>query len=368
MNVMRAICNPLISPGHVTPSAPDLKVVCAFNAAVAEYQDEIILLVRVAETAREVRPDEVAVPILEYTPDGTCIRVERIPRTAPGLDLSDSRVIMHQDRYLLTSLSHLRVARSVDGINFSIEDVPFIFPSEPYEEYGLEDARVTQIGDTYYINYSVVSRMGIAVGLATTKDFKTVTRHGLIFEPDNKNVAIFPEKINGQYMALHRPTSTVVKTMGIWSATSPDLIHWGNHRLVVERRPHSWDAIRIGAGAVPIKIDEGWLEIYHGVDPERGYCLGALLLDHDDPTRVLGRSDEPLLYPHADHERVGFFGNVVFTCGALVKDREAHIYYGAADEHMCLATVLVDEILDHLRPPEAHAWQQRVAKPPYIAA
>lgn len=361
MQVKRAMCNPLISPAQVTPSAPDLKVVCAFNAAVAEQGGDTILLVRVAETAREVAPDEVAVPILEYTPEGTCICIERIPRNAPGLDLSDSRVIIHQERYLLTSLSHLRVARSTDGVNFTIEDKPFIFPSEPYEEFGLEDARVTRFGDTYYINYSVVSRMGIAVGLASTRDFKTVTRHGLIFEPDNKNVAIFPEKINGYYTALHRPTSTVTRHMGIWSATSPDLLHWGQHKLIVERRPRSWDAIRIGAGAVPIKIDEGWLEIYHGVDPVRGYCLGALLLDHDDPTTVLGRSEEPLLAPDADHERVGFFNNVVFSCGALLRDGEAHIYYGAADEHICLATVPVRDILDHLRVPETQAWQRGAA-------
>ncbi len=348
MKVIRAANNPLITPADVPPSSPELKVVCAFNAAAARYGHETLLLLRVAETVREVAPDEVAVPILDCR-DGACVQIERIPRNTPGLDLRDSRAVRLQDRYLLSSLSHLRLARSTDGLHFTIDAAPALFPATEYEEYGIEDPRITQIGDTYYINYTAVSRYGIGVGLASTTDFVSYTRHGLIFGPENKNVAIFPEKIGGLYYAIHRPANTGMGTMSMWLASSPDLIHWGNHRQFLSSRPGMWDAVRLGAGSVPFRTDDGWLAVYHGVNREQGYCLGAVLLDKDDPSRVLARSQEPILYPQANYEQVGFYGSVVFTCGSIVDDAGLlWIYYGAADEYTCCACLDVDDILDSL--------------------
>lgn len=353
MQVMRAACNPLITPADIVPSSPDMKVVCAFNAAAARYESEIVLLIRVAETIREVAPDEVAVPVLDCTGVKPAVRIERIPRNTPGLNLSDSRAVYVHDRCLLTSLSHLRLARSTDGLHFTIDTAPALFPAESYEEYGIEDPRVTQIGSTYYVTYTAVSRYGIAVALATTTDFATYTRHGLIFGPENKNVVIFPEKINGCYYAIHRPATTGFGNQQVWLASSPDLFHWGSHWPLISKRAGHWDSVRIGAGSVPFKTDQGWLTIYHGVNKEQGYCLGALLLDHDDPSRVLARSDAPLLFPKEKYEKFGFYGNVIFTCGSVVDDQgQLHIYYGAADEYMCRATVEVEALLDSLAPAE----------------
>ncbi|MHB9025716.1 MAG: glycoside hydrolase family 130 protein, partial [Armatimonadota bacterium] len=137
-----------------------------------------------------------------------------------------------------------------------------------------------------------------------------------------------------------------------WLATSPDLLHWGCHRPLIARRAGMWDETRIGAGSVPFKTAEGWLAIYHGVNPEQGYCLGAVLMDLEDPSRVLARSEQPLLVPKESYERLGFYGNVVFTCGSVVReDGNVYIYYGAADEHMCCAWIAIDDILASLRPP-----------------
>jgi predicted GH43/DUF377 family glycosyl hydrolase len=131
----------------------------------------------------------------------------------------------------------------------------------------------------------------------------------------------------------------------IWLAYSPDLVHWGDHRIVCRTRPGTWDSARVGGGAVPINTDPGGRAIYHGADASDRYCLGALLLDASDPSRVLGRSREPLMAPEADFERRGFFGNVVFTCGAVADGDRLTIYYGASDEYTCGAQVSISEVL-----------------------
>lgn len=353
MFIARAACNPLITPADVTPSSPDLRVVCAFNPAAIRHNGETLLLLRVAETARTVSPDEVAVPVVDCQGDTPCIRVERFSRNTPGLDLSDSRAIVLEDRFLLTSLSHLRLARSTDGVHFTIDDQPSLFPTEEYEEYGIEDPRITEIDGIYYVTYTAVSRWGIAVGLASTTDFVNYIRHGLIFGPDNKDVVLFPEKINGRYYAMHRPATGGVGSLKIWLSSSPDMHHWGGHRPVLSMRQHMWDGQRIGAGDVPIKTGRGWLEIYHGVSRDRGYALGAVLFDLDDPYRVIARSEEALLSPQAEYECVGFYGNVVFTCGSVLDDAGMYqVYYGAADAFTCRATFELQEILDSLQPAE----------------
>ncbi len=350
MNIIRAATNPLITPADVTPSTPEMVVVGAFNPAAVRYGDETLLLMRVAEKVSLVHPDEVAVPTVTCSGSGeACMTVQRFSRQTPGIDLSDSRFILIGDRVLLTSLSHLRLARSRDGVNFTVDELPAIFPCQPYEEYGLEDPRITRVGDVFYINYTAVSRWGIGVALASTRDFITYTRHGLMFTPDNKDVAIFPEKIAGRYYALHRPSIGAIGDLQIWLSSSPDLLHWGCHRPLIGIRADKWDGLRLGAGDVPMRTEAGWLTIYHGVNQAQGYCLGALLLDLDDPSRVLARSEEPLLVPEMSYECAGFFGKVVFTCGSVLDDKGLlHIYYGAADEHCCCATLALDELLERL--------------------
>jgi len=347
MRIERAVNNPIISPLQVKPSTDDMVVLSAFNAAATETKEGILLLIRVAEAPKQTER-EIRVPIAKN--DNVIIKSFR--RDDPLLIAGDPRGIVYADEIYLTSLSHFRVARSTDGFNFKIDDKPSIFPTEYYESYGIEDPRITKIGDTYYINYTAVSHFGVTVALITTKDFKCFTKHGVILPPENKNVAIFPEKINGKYMMLHRPSTTGLGNQHIWVGSSPDMLHFGDHKPVFSKRPHSWDNVRVGAGAVPIKTSEGWLEIYHGVNSKLGYCLGAILLDLNEPWRVLARSKYPFLIPETEYERNGFYNNVVFTCGALTfYDNGRHVvnvYYGAADQHTCRADIFCDDILASL--------------------
>ena len=255
----------------------------------------------------------------------------------------------------MSSLSHLRLARSKDGYHFDIEKKPALFPTEDYEEYGIEDPRMTYLEGTVYINYTAVSRYGVGVALASTNDFKRYTKLGIILPPENKNVVIFPEKIQNQYVMMHRPSTAGLGNQQMWMAFSTDMVHWGNHLPFMAKRPGMWDSIRIGAGAVPIKTEYGWLEIYHGVNEVQGYCLGAVLMDINDPCKILARSNVPFLMPETEYERTGFYGNVVFTCGAVVTKAAnasiVSIYYGAADQYTCRADIDLEDILDSLHAP-----------------
>ena len=347
MKIQRFPENPIITPNDVLPSRPDFEVVCAFNAGVARYGDEVLLLLRVAErpccdhrTAR--------VPVLNCHGDTPCIDILEFDRTDAGIRCHDPRKIFTPDRTYLTTISHLRLARSKDGRHFAVDPLPALMPDRPEEAFGLEDPRITEIDGTFYITYKSVSEIGITVSLAVTRDFVHFEKRGIIFGPENMDVVIFPEQIGGRYMALHRPVSLNIAAMNMWLASSPDLISWGDHRFVMGIRPGNWDGGRIGAGAVPVRTEHGWLEIYHGATPTDRYSLGAVLLDLHEPHKVIARADEPLIHPEALYELDGFMPNVVFSAGALADGDNMTIYYGAADETMAAAEVSISEILDHL--------------------
>ena len=347
MSVYRFEQNPLITPKDVQPSMSDYEVLCVFNAGVIEYQGEVLLLMRVAE--RPVNPDpseNVLVPMLvEQT---LKLEVTAFPVGAPGIKLNDPRVVVFPDVLYLTSISHLRLARSKDGINFTVDEKPILFPETAYERYGIEDPRITQLDDTYYIVYKGVAPTGITQCLASTKDFKTIERHGIIMPPENMDAMLFPEKINGRYAALHRPQPKMIGSPNMWLAWSEDLIHWGDHEFLMGVSAGTWEGGRIGGGAVPFRVDEGWLEIYHAATLEDKYCLGAVLMDYENPAKILRKSTKPILAPEAEYEVVGFKDNVVFTCGALVKGDIVTIYYGAADECICAAQIGLSEIMDSM--------------------
>ncbi|WNR46147.1 glycoside hydrolase family 130 protein [Paenibacillus roseipurpureus] len=346
MPPIRHTDNPIIKPSDVVPSRSDFEVVCVFNAGVARLGEEVILLLRVAERPRGSRADRHDAPI--YNPQTGEVEVKSFHASMPGCDFSDSRFFRTPEGTYLTSLSHFRVARSRDGIRFDIPEQPSLFPANEYEEFGIEDPRVTKIGDTFYIVYAAVSRMGITGYMASTKDFVAFERHGVIFHPTNKDIAIFPEKINGKYYALHRPSPVFLGKKDIWLAESPDLHAWGNHRHLIGRAVDGWDSGHVGGSAVPFRTEQGWLEIYHGVDSNQEYSLGALLLDLEEPWRVLARSKNPIMKPEASYEKEGFFGNVVFTCGVLVEDGVVKLYYGASDTYIAYAELSLDEILESL--------------------
>lgn len=348
MMAIRAPENPIVTPAMVLPSRPDLEVIGVFNPGVTRFQGEVILLLRVSEAPRKVSPSIAAAPI--YNAETRRMEIKHWQVDAKGPDVSDPRLVVANGRTWLTSMSHLRIARSEDGIHFEVDGLPALGPDSRYESFGIEDPRITLLDGTYWINYTAVSEHGIATGLASTKDFKTYERHGVMFPPPNRDVTIFPQKIDGQYMALHRPMPEGLGQSAIWTASSPDMFSWGNHRLVATARAGMWDDVKVGGGAVPFRVHvdrkDSWLAIYHGVgrNPPT-YALGALLLDLYDPSKVIARSREPILRPEAPYEKEGFFGSVVFTCGALVEGDLVRIYYGAADEVTAVADLSLQEIL-----------------------
>ena len=351
MPVVRAPENPILTPAHVPPSRADLEVIGVFNPAVAQVGDETVLLLRVAEAVRDVPASEVAVPVVDS--ESGALVVRRFARS--DVDTSDPRIVRAGTELLLTSISHLRSARSRDGVHFEVDREPFLYPAPPYETFGAEDPRITVIEGRFVINYSAVSAHGIATALAESEDLRTVRRLGVIFAPNNRDVTIFPERIGGRYFALHRPMPDGFGAASIWCATSPDLLSWGDHRHVAGPRPGAWDGQKIGGSAVPFRVDVGgrprWLAIYHGVtESPMTYALGALLLDADDPSRVVGRSRRPILAPDAPYEGKGFVDRVVFSCGALLDGDDVRVYYGAADAVTAVARIPLEEILAGLAP------------------
>jgi beta-1,2-mannobiose phosphorylase / 1,2-beta-oligomannan phosphorylase len=350
MNVYRYEENPLVTPRDVKPHRDDFEVIGAFNAGIAQYKDEVIMLLRVAERPVSDHPNVVKAPV--YNVETGELEIHSFDLDDEQYDFSDPRVICEKKNgkrfSYLTSLSYIRLARSRDGRHFTIDDKPFIYPSNELEAFGIEDPRVTQIDDTYYIYFSAVSSAGVGESLVSTKDFVEVEHHGMIFCPENKDVLIFPEKINGLYYALHRPVPKSTGAPEVWIAESTNLLHWGNHKHLIGLRDGMWDNGRIGGGAVPIKTEKGWLELYHGASKDDRYCMGAVLLDLEDPSKVIARSEHPILEPEASYEVDGFFGNVVFSCGVLVEGNTIKMYYGVADTSMACAELNLQEILDSL--------------------
>ncbi len=252
----------------------------------------------------------------------------------------------------LRGRSVFALARSDDGYHFSVEPEPVMEPSdvEPfktYEKRGIEDPRITEIDGIYHIMYTAYSEYGPCLALATTLDFKTFTRFGIISEPDNKDGVLFPKKIGGRYARLDRPHSALGN---MWLSYSDDLRMWGDSRVVMTGCGGRWDCDRIGASAPPIETPEGWLEIYHGVKMTSGgpvYRLGVALLDLEDPSIVLVRSAIPILSPREYYERIGDVGNVVFSCGTIAHGHNGNlmVYYGAGDTCICVGTTSVEELI-----------------------
>lgn len=315
------------------------------NPGVFVMDGRICMIIRVAERP-EQKEGKISFPVYE----DNRFKVLEFDRDSPDIDLSDPRVIKYKGQDYLTTLSYLRLVFSDDGVHFHEDSkYPPVFGSGFYESFGIEDCRVATMDDGYYLTFTEVSPVAVGVGMMHTRDFRHFTHEGMIFPPHNKDCALFEEKIDGRYYALHRPSSPELGGNYMWIAESPDRIHWGRHKCVATTRKGFFDSARLGAGASPIRTDEGWLEIYHGADSSNRYCLGAMLLDLKDPSRVLARSSEPIMEPVAPYEQTGFFGNVVFTNGQIVDGDTVHIYYGASDEVICKADFSIKEILAMLK-------------------
>ncbi len=341
--------NPLITPQDVQAFHEGFEVVGTFNCGVTTYQGEVRLLIRVAERPIQTDTKQVLFPHME--PDGRVV-VRGVSRKDTRYDLRDTRIVHDRQNgeNFLTSISHLRLARSSDGRRFAVDDVPWLCAEPPYETFGVEDARITRIADTYYVNYSAVSHLGISTGLVSTRDFTTQKRHGIMLSPANRDVTIFPEQIDGRYVCYHRPMPSPFGGLNIWIATSPDLRYWGDHRLVYRTQQDGWESGRVGGGAPPLRTKHGWLSIYHAADLQNRYCLGAFLTALDDPGRITRRSMQPILSPEARYEVDGFFGKVVFTCGALLEGGRLVVYYGAADKVIAGAEARLSDVLAMMEP------------------
>jgi predicted GH43/DUF377 family glycosyl hydrolase len=279
----------------------------------------------------------------------------------PVATVHNAGAVKHEGRYVLLFRSHRRNGRSIiglaesdDGYQFRVRPEPFLLPASEgvfaeYEEWGVEDVRICPLEGEYLLTYSAYSRHGVRVALARTSDFRHVERIALITPADSRNVVLFPERIAGRYVRLDRPHSEI-SPWSICISYSPDLIHWGESRVVMKPLSYHWDEQKIGPGATPIKTARGWLHIYHGVFPTMAgavYRLGVALHDIADPAQVLGVADEWVLEPQDPWERVGYVPNVVFTCGAIPEDDgTVKVYWGGADTVMCVGTAVVEELVD----------------------
>ena len=254
-------------------------------------------------------------------------------------------------------LSHLSAARSANGIdNWRIDPDPTLSanPDYPEEIWGIEDPRVTYIPelDQFSIVYTSFSRGGPGVSLAMTRDFKTFERYGVIMQPEDKDAALLPRRIGGLWALIHRPVTPLGAHM--WISYSPDLHHWGGHKIILEaRRGGWWDANKIGLCSPPIETPQGWLTIYHGVRQTASgsiYRLGLALFDLGNPEICLKRGSSWMFGPEAPYECHGDVGGVVFPCGQTIgaDGDTVYLYYGAADSVVALATGSIRALLSWL--------------------
>jgi predicted GH43/DUF377 family glycosyl hydrolase len=308
---------------------------------------------------RETDPRE----LFDRWPHNPVLTAHDLPKMAnavfnPGAVECDGQTLLLVRVEGRTGLSHFAVARSADGrTGWTIDDRAMLPQTDCYEEqWGIEDPRITRVGDEYFIVYTGFSMGGPLVCLATTRDFVSFERRGVLMSPEDKDAALFPVRFGNRWALLHRP-SPVMAGLGahVWLSWSPDLRHWGDARVLIPaRRGGWWDANKVGLGPPPLRTDAGWLICYHGVrvTPSGSiYRLGLALLDLDDPRRVVCRGDEWVFGPSTDYERAGDVPDVVFPCGWILRDDgdTLDMYYGAADSVICVATAGLSDLLGHVQ-------------------
>jgi predicted GH43/DUF377 family glycosyl hydrolase len=299
-------------------------------------------------------------PVVERYTHNPILTRDDVPY--PVATVHNAGVVKHNDRYIMLFRSHLHNGRSIigradsdDGFHFTAQPEPFLTPAKKgifaeYEAFGVEDLRICPVEDYYLLCYSAYSKHGVRIGLARTDDFNRVERIAFISQADMRNAVIFPEKIDGRYVRLDRPHSEI-SPWSIWISYSPDLVHWGDSRRVIQAETYHWDEMKIGPGAPPIQTPQGWLNIYHGVFPTMAgavYRLGVALHDLQDPAKVIAVGDQWILQPEDPWEISGYVPNVVFSCAAVPETNgEIKLYWGGADTVMCAGTTTVERLLQH---------------------
>jgi predicted GH43/DUF377 family glycosyl hydrolase len=280
----------------------------------------------------------------------------------PAAAVVGSEILLLARVEALTGISHLTVARSANGVDgWSIDSNPLLEPADGVEseQWGFEDARTVWVSelDRWVITCTSYGPAGPAVYLATTEDFRSVERHGVVMHPEDKNAALLPDRVGGKWILFHRPMTAFGGSRGeILLSRSADLQSWSAPEQVLQpRRGAWWDSLRIGIGPPPLRTEHGWLVIYHGVKETVAggiYRVGLALVDLDDPTQILGRASDWVFAPLAPYERQGDVPNTVFPCGLVhhPASGEIRLYYGAADTSICLATASLDDLLDAIVP------------------
>jgi predicted GH43/DUF377 family glycosyl hydrolase len=343
----------ILKPEDITPSFKDWKVMGVLNPAAVRIKDKIVLFARVAESGVRMHGKAMHCPVIiskkEYR-----IGYQKIDRpqiTKKGTNL----IYLKEGVCRLQHISHFRkIILNKDGFNIEdIADKPIFTGKTNDGDYGVEDPRIVKIGNKYIMTYvSVSENEGVSTSLAVSTDLKKWDRKGIIFRETNKDVAIFPEKIKGKYVALHRPQGFYIFSKpSIWISYSPDLIYWGKEKSIIQPRPNSWETEKIGAGPPPIKTKKGWLLIYHGVKKVKDkkiYSAGAVLLDLKNPEKIIARSpaDKPLITPSKSYEKKGLVSNVIFPTGAVpsLDKKDLLIYSGGADSVISVRKISFKEI------------------------
>jgi predicted GH43/DUF377 family glycosyl hydrolase len=307
---------------------------------------------------------ETVCPLFRRADSNPILTADELPVSAeavlnPGAGEHDGKVFLLLRVEQATGYSNIHVAWSDNGVDgWRVRAEPLLefgLPQWRYEQWGVEDARVTWLEEeeAWYITYTAYSPAGAAVGLAKTTDLVEAERVGLIFSPNNKDAVLFPRKFQGRYAALHRPDAGG-GIENIWIAYSRDLLYWGEpHCVLREHQGPAWDAVKVGAGPPPVETDDGWLLLYHGVKAYGGefiYRVGSAMLDKDDPYKMTHRSPRCIMKPRESYEQSGLVPNVIFPTGLLIRGDELWMYYGCADTTVALATAKLSDVLDTLEP------------------
>lgn len=344
----------LLEPSDFKPSNKSMEVIGAFNPGALRLKNgKIVLYVRIAERAKRWRRGMCVYSPRSVSNKGYNVVFDKFSKNKissfdrGGFHFKDGTV-------RLKFISHFRrVYLSRNGFTIEkIEQKPFFYGTKNDGELGVEDPRITKIGNIYVMTYVSLSRYNsISSSYALSKDGLHWHRRGIIFRHQNKDIVLFPKKINGRYVAFNRPEGNFnFSNPHMWISYSKDLEHWGDDRSILLSKD-SWDASRVGAGCPPLETKKGWLEIYHGVHPKYGYCMGAALFDKKYPHKLIARGpcDEPLLCARNNYEHRGWVPKVVFPTGLIEKrDGNLLLYSGGADQVVSVKEIKIDEILKHL--------------------
>lgn len=299
--------------------------------------------------------------LIERSPHNPIITAGHLP--FPGECCFNSGAVWHGDEIVMVLncwdsewVPHFLVARSKDGLKFAIGKKTIAEPPNEYpyagRKEGIFDTRITTLEGWHYITYNVSSGLGGRIRLIRTRDFVKFEDMGFITSIDHRNCVIFPEKIDCAYVRMERPNGEGSTGGDIYISYSPDLIHWGRTKLLLQKGTRYWESCKIGPGAPPLKTEKGWLVLYHACRQHMNgimYNAGCMLLDLKDPSRVIGKMRACLMWPTEEYEFRGNVPQVIFPTVALRCREDADklmVYYGAADSSICLATASVSALVE----------------------